>query len=486
MPLKQGNLLNLLLTTIIFSGKEMTSVQKTQHAHFIGIGGSGMNGIAMILLGLGYQVSGSDLKPSAVTERLEALGATCYTGHSRDNLVNADLVVASTAIPPDNVELVEAKTRGLPVVHRSEMLAWLMNRQRGIAVAGAHGKTTTTSMIALVLEKNEFEPTIVIGGELTEIGGNAKLGRGEYLVAEADESDGSFLKLDPLIEVITNIEDDHLDYYKSMDNILAAFREFMAKVPENGLAVVCLDDPRLRELLVDFNRPCQTYALENPDADYTIKDLRLNDDVTSGDVYFHGSYLGTLKLKVPGRHNLSNALAVIAVGRFIGLTFDSAASVLENFTGAGRRFQLTGEVNGIRVIDDYAHHPTEIKATLKAAVQVKTGRVVSVFQPHRYSRTAILGERFGEAFKDADIIIVSDLYSAGEDPIEGVSAKTIISAIERQDGREVIYLPTKKEILNFLVRTVRPGDIVLTMGAGDIWNTGVELVARLKERQDIG
>ncbi len=461
-------------------------MQKTQRVHFTGIGGSGMNGIAIILLGLGYRVSGSDLRASAVTEKLTALGATCYTGHSRSYLGDAELVVASTAIPADNVELVEAKERGLPVAHRGEMLAWLMNRQKGIAVAGAHGKTTTTSMLALVMEKNQVQPTIVIGGELTEIGGNAKLGRGEYMVAEADESDGSFLKLDPFIEIITNVEDDHLDYYKNMDNILAAFRQFLAKVPENGLAVVCLDDPRLRELLADYRRPCQTYALEYPGADYTLKNMRLGCDISAGDVYYQDEYIGTLRLKVHGRHNLSNALAVVAAGRFIGLSFEAIASVLENFTGAGRRFQLTGEVNGIRVIDDYAHHPTEIKATLKAAAQLKTGRVTAVFQPHRYTRTAILGERFGEAFKDADIIIISNLYSAGEHPVEGVSAQTIISAIERHDGREVIYLPTKTEIVNFLAQTVCPGDMVLTMGAGDIWNVGVELVDRLKERQDIG
>ncbi|MDD2554015.1 MAG: UDP-N-acetylmuramate--L-alanine ligase, partial [Desulfotomaculaceae bacterium] len=453
---------------------------------FIGIGGSGMNGIAMILLGLGYLVSGSDLNPSAATARLAALGATCYTGHSRDNLGGAELVVASTAIPPDNVELVEANIRGLPVVHRSEMLAWLMSRQKGIAVAGAHGKTTTSSMLALVLEKNGIQPTIVIGGEMTEIGGNAKLGRGEYIVAEADESDGSFLKLAPIIEVITNIEDDHLDYYKNMDNIIAAFRKFLAKVPENGLAVVCLDDPGLRALLEDYHRPYITYALEQPEADYLLKNLRLDGAVSVGDVYYRGLYIGTIQLKVHGRHNLSNALAVVAVARYIGLDFAAISAALENFTGAGRRFQLTGEVNGVRVIDDYAHHPTEIKATLGAAVQLKTGRVAAVFQPHRYTRTAILGERFGEVFKDADIIIISDLYSAGEHPIEGVSAQTIISAIKKHDGREVIYLPTKTEIVDFLVRTVCPGDMVLTLGAGDIWNVGVELVDRLKERQDIG
>jgi UDP-N-acetylmuramate--alanine ligase len=366
------------------------------------------------------------------------------------------------------------------------MLAWLMNRQKGIAIAGAHGKTTTTSMLALVLEKNNLEPTIVIGGELADIGGNAKLGRGEYLVAEADESDGSFLKLEPLIEVITNIEDDHLDYYKSVDNIINAFRKFLAKVPENGLAVVCLDDPKLAELLEGFDRPYKTYALDNTNADYIVRNIKLDNNVTSGDVYYQGACLGTLKLKVPGRHNLSNALAVVAAARFVGLSFDKIAAVLENFSGAGRRFQLTGEVGGIKVVDDYAHHPTEIKATLKAAVQVKSGRVIGVFQPHRYTRTSILGERFGEAFTDADIVIVSELYSAGEQQIEGVSSKTIISAIERHDGREVIFLPTIMEIVDFLVRTVRPGDMVITMGAGDIWNAGVELVKVLKERQDIG
>jgi len=444
-----------------------------------------MNGIAMIMLGLGYRVTGSDLKPSATTEKLEALGIDCFTGHNGENLGEADLVVASTAIPPDNVELVEAKKRGLKIAHRSEMLAWLMRRQKGIAIAGAHGKTTTTSMAALMLEKNELDPTIVIGGELTDIGGNAKLGRGKYIVAEADESDGSFLKLDPFIEVITNIEDDHLDYYKCEENIAAAFREFLAKVPDSGQAVVCLDDPGVRKLLAGCDRPCQTYALDNPRADYTMRNIRLGGGITSGDVYYHGQYLGALELSVPGKHNLANALAVTAVGRFIGLTMEKIAVALKNFMGAGRRFQLTGEVNGIRVIDDYAHHPTEIKATLKAASQVKSGRVVGVFQPHRYTRTSILGERFGEAFKDADVVIISEIYSAGERPIEGVSAQTIISAIERHDGRTPIYLPTRGEIVEYLARTARPGDMILTMGAGDIWNAGVELVDRLKERQNI-
>ena len=461
-------------------------MQQTQHVHFIGIGGSGMCGIARIMLDLGYRVTGSDMKSSTATESLEALGATCFRGHAGEYLGEADLVVTSTAIPSTNPELLEARKRRLRIMHRSEMLAWLMQRQKGIAIAGAHGKTTTTSIAALVLERNHLDPTIIIGGELKEIGGNAKLGGGKYLVAEADESDGSFLKLDPFIEVITNIEDDHLDYYKSVDNIEAAFSEFMAKVPAEGLAVVCFDDPRIRELLAGYDGPRQTYALDHPDADYTGRNLRMVGELTIGEVYFRNSYLGDLELRVPGRHNFLNALAVVAVGMFIGLPFDGISEALKTFRGAGRRFQLTGEVNGVKVIDDYAHHPSEIKATLKAAGQLKTGRLVGVFQPHRYSRTSILGERFGDAFSDADVIIVSDIYSAGESPIEGVSADIIISAIEKHEGRKVIYLPTKQEIVDYLAQTAQSGDMILTMGAGDIWNAGVELVNRLKERQKIG
>ncbi|MDD4170040.1 MAG: UDP-N-acetylmuramate--L-alanine ligase [Desulfotomaculaceae bacterium] len=464
----------------------MGLVQKTQHVHFIGIGGSGMNGIAGILQELGYKVTGSDLNTTDVTKRLEALGVTCYAGHVEVNLGGADLVVSSTAIPPTNVELVAAKEKGLPVIHRGEMLAWLMSRQKGIAIAGTHGKTTTTSMMALVFEMNGLDPTVIIGGELTEIGGNAKLGRGEYLLAEADESDGSFLKLAPFIEVITNIEDDHLDYYKNIENIIAAFQKFMAKVPDEGLAVVCLDNPIIKQLLLDYDRPFQTYALGQQKADYTLRNLRLSDLTTAGDVYYKEEYLGCLELSVPGLHNLSNALAVVVVGMVVGIPFNGIAAALKKFKGAGRRFQFLGEVNGIKVIDDYAHHPSEIKATLKAARQLKKGRVVSVFQPHRYTRTLFLAERFGAAFNDADVIIVSDIYSAGEQPIKGVSARNIVSEIEKNVDCEVIYLPTRKEIVDYLAKTARPGDLILTFGAGDIWNAGVELVKRLKESHDIG
>jgi UDP-N-acetylmuramate--alanine ligase len=458
-------------------------VQQTQHVHFIGIGGSGMCGIARIMLGLGYRVTGSDLKTSTATENLEALGATCFRGHAGEYLGDADIVVASTAIPFNNPELVEARQRGIRIMHRSEVLAWLMGRQKGIAIAGAHGKTTTTAMSALVLENNHMDPTIIIGGEMKEIGGNAKLGRGEYLIAEADESDGSFLKLEPFIEIITNIEDDHLDHYKSMENIEAAFNEFIAKVPAAGMAVVCIDDPKIEAMLASYQGPYLTYGLEHPDADYTGLNLRMENNKQVGDVHYRGSYLGQLTLGVPGRHNFLNALAVVALGRFIGLSFDGISAALSSFKGVGRRFQLTGEVNGIKVFDDYAHHPSEIKATLSAARQLNPGRLISVFQPHRYSRTAMLADRFGEAFSEADIIIISDIYSAGEKPLPDVSAALISSAIEKFEGRKPIYLPSKQDIVDYLLPLMQSGDMVLTMGAGDIWETGVALVNNLKERQ---
>jgi UDP-N-acetylmuramate--alanine ligase len=457
-------------------------VQQAQHVHFVGIGGSGMCGIARIMLDLGYRVTGSDLRSSTATEKLEALGATCFRGHAGEYLGDADIVVASTAIPFSNPELVEARQRGLRIMHRSEVLAWLMGRQKGIAIAGAHGKTTTTAMSAIVLENNHMDPTIVIGGEMKEIGGNAKLGRGEYLVAEADESDGSFLKLDPFIEIITNIEDDHLNHYKSMENIEAAFNEFIAKVPAAGMAVVCIDDPKIEAMLASYQGPYLTYGLEHPDADYTGLNLRMENNKQVGDVHYRGSFLGQLALGVPGRHNFLNALAVVALGRFIGLSFDGISAALSSFKGVGRRFQLTGEVNGIKVFDDYAHHPSEIKATLSAARQLNPGRLISVFQPHRYSRTAMLADRFGEAFSEADIIIISDIYSAGEKPLPDVSAALISSAIEKFEGRKPIYLPSKQDIVDYLLPLMQSGDMVLTMGAGDIWETGIALVNNLKER----
>lgn len=463
--------------------KELKLVQgKTKGIHFVGIGGAGMSGIATVMLGMGgYQVSGSDLKSTATTERLASLGATCYTGHAAENLKDVDMLVVSTAIADDNPEVVAAKRMGIPIVRRGEMLARLMKEKQGIAVAGAHGKTTTTSMTALVLEMNGLDPTILIGGDLSYIGGNAKLGRGDYLVAEADESDGSFLLLDPVVAVVTNIEDDHLDYYGSRENIVKAFREFLNKVPESGLAVVCGDDPTVRQLIADLTCPLVTYGSYNSGADYTIDSFALQGETTLGQVSFRGEKLGQLVLNVPGYHNLLNALAVVAVGRYVGLSFSQIAAALREFKGAKRRYQLIGEVKGAKIVDDYAHHPTEIKATLQAARQAHPGRIIAVFQPHRFTRTRQLFREFGESFAHADILILTDIYPAGEKPIEGVHTKLIVDAIAKRPNQQVIYLPTLEEATNFLTQQVTEGDLVLTMGAGDVWTVGRELLQRMGE-----
>ncbi|SHF24685.1 UDP-N-acetylmuramate--L-alanine ligase [Desulfofundulus australicus DSM 11792] len=453
-----------------------------RRVHFIGIGGAGMSGLASILLDLGYEISGSDLSSTDITRRLESRGAVCHVGHASRNLDTSQLVVISSAIKPDNPELLAAREKGIPVIHRGDLLAWLMQRQKGIAVAGAHGKTTTTSMLALVLERSGFDPTIVIGGELNDIGGNAKLGRGEYLVAEADESDGSFLKLQPLAAIITNIEDDHLDHYGSVEEIKKAFRQFMHKVPEHGLVVACIDDPNVRETIRDLERPLITYGSEGSGASYTLRQLSLDSRGSRGDVYYEGRFLGTLELYVPGRHNMLNALAVVAAARWLGLDFNLIASILREFRGARRRFELLGEVGGIRVVDDYAHHPSEIRATLQAARQTEPGRLVVVFQPHRYTRTLLLKEQFGRSFADADLVIVNEIYSAGETPIEGVNAQLIVQAIKNYGRPPVVYLPTREQVVNYLVAEARPGDLILTMGAGNIWLCGLDLLKRLREK----
>ncbi|WP_092486743.1 UDP-N-acetylmuramate--L-alanine ligase [Desulfoscipio geothermicus] len=448
--------------------------------HFIGIGGAGMSGLARVLLDENYDVRGSDLNSTPVTARLQELGAVVYQGHDGANIKDAGLVVYSTAIKPDNPELQTARKVGIPVMHRADLLGLLMKRQKGVAVAGAHGKTTTTAMLALVLEQCHQDPTILIGGELTQIGGNAKIGRGEFLVAEADESDKSFLKLWPYLAVVTNIEDDHLDHYGSMQEIINAFRGFLQKVPGDGTAVLCLDDPNLRALARDCGGKVITYALDHPQADYVLRSIKLHDSGSSGEVYYREAHLGRLELVVPGRHNLSNALAVVAASRALGLPFDDVVKSLRLFRGAGRRYQLLGRVRNITVVDDYAHHPTEIAATLRAARQVHRGRIIAVFQPHRYTRTALLHERFGTCFTGADVVIINDIYSAGESPMEGVSARLIVDAVHRHRGTPPHYLGNREETLAFLKGFLREGDLVLTMGAGDVWKTGVELLNRLK------
>lgn len=454
--------------------------------HFVGIGGAGMSGLAKIMLELGHSVSGSDLRESKVTRRLETLGAKVYKGHSRENLdPGVQLVVISSAVPLDNEEVVAAKEKGIPVIQRGELLARLMKDQKGIAVAGAHGKTTTTSMISLVLEKNGLDPTVVIGGELNDIGGNAKLGHGDYLVAEADESDGSFLKLDPFVAIVTNIEDDHLDFYGDKKKLVEAFQKFVDKVPRDGLAVLCNDDPGVNLLNRHNHTNYITYGLKSR-ADYQARNIQQKRGTTTCQVFFNDKQLGQLELVVPGLHNINNALATIAVAHHLGIDFEYITSVLRDFKGVERRFQQVGNISDIRIIDDYAHHPTELKATLEAARQVHAGRIIAVFQPHRYSRTRQLYQEFGAAFRNADLVIICDIYSAGEVPLPGVSAQLIVEATRKNMPEErVVYLPDLKQVVTYLERRVKSGDMVITLGAGDVWKAGIELKEKLLEARTV-
>ncbi len=451
--------------------------QIPRNVHFVGIGGVGMSGIAQVLITLGHSVSGSDVKKSPTTDRLQEMGARIHYGHSPSNIGDAGIVVTSSAVRPDNPEVLAAHRRGICIVPRAEMLGRLMRRQKGIAIAGAHGKTTTTAMTAILLEKAGFDPTYVIGGEAAEIG-NANLGWGDYLVAEADESDGSFLLLDPQMAIVTNVENDHLDHYRTVDNIERAFHDFLMRVPPDGVAVLCADDPILRRLAAQVSAPVITYGC-SPDAQYRLSDFSLNCVASGAEVYCRGERLGRLELTVPGRHNLLNALAVTALGRHLGLEFGEIAGILKSFRGVKRRFQMLGEIAGVRVIDDYAHHPTEIKATLATARQTNPKRLIAVFQPHRYTRTQHLFQEFGRSFDQADLVLINGIYSAGEEPIEGVSAQLIVDEIRRH--RNGAYLiESQDELVRHLAGIVRQGDLVMTMGAGNIWQSGLALLKRLE------
>lgn len=439
-----------------------------------------MSGIAMVLLDHGYTVSGSDLKKSEITDRLQMLGARVCYGHSPSHVGEAELVVYSSAIPPDNPELVTARKRGLPVVPRAEMLGRLMRQSKGIAVAGAHGKTTTSSLAAFLLERTGLDPTVIVGGEMNGFG-NAKTGRGEFLVAEADESDGSFSLLDPSIVIVTNVEDDHLDHYRTVDAIRRAFREFIFKVPRDGVAVLNYDDPFLRRVAHELPYPVITYGCA-PDADYRLAGFQLNCAISSAEVYWRRELLGRLELIVPGRHNLLNALAVVAVGRHLGLEFPEIARALRDFRGVRRRFELVGESRGVRVVDDYAHHPTEVKATLEAARQTRPNRLIAVFQPHRYTRTKFLHAEFGKAFAAADEVFLSRIYPAGEKPIPGVTTRLIGDEIQKQKRVEPLLFEEQDELVAHLASVVREGDLVMTLGAGDIWKSGRALLKILEGR----
>ncbi len=455
---------------------------QTKRIHFVGIGGIGMSGIAELLVNLGYEVSGSDAKRSEITDRLARLGVTVEVGHAAHQVGAADVVVTSSAIAPDNPEVAAARARGIPVIPRAEMLAELMRLQRGIAVAGAHGKTTTTSMIALVLERAGMDPTAVIGGRLSAFGSNAKLGRGAYIVAEADESDRSFLRLSPSIAVITNLDREHMEAYGTFEEIQRAFAEFANNVPFDGLVVACADDRALAAILPAISRPLVTYAL-NTDADMTASDAVLSPFASVSRVWLRrgGSReaLGDLTLSVPGRHNILNALAAVAVGLEVKVPFDRIASALAEFHGAERRFQKLGEARGVLVVDDYGHHPTEIAAVIAAARTLRR-RIVAVFQPHRYSRTQQLMAEFGPAFAGAEEVVLTDIYSAGEPPIPDVTIDALASAMRRGASARLHVVPALEELPARVAALARDGDVVLTLGAGSIGTVGPRILQELE------
>lgn len=449
--------------------------------HFIGIGGAGMSAIAKVLLEMGCQVSGSDLVKSESARKLEYLGAVVFAGHDRQYLGDAEAVVVSTAIPSINPELVAAHAKGIPVYHRSDIVAALMQDRFGVAVAGAHGKTTTTSMISLVLEHGNLDPTIIIGGELEAIGGNSKLGKSQYVVAEADESDGSFIKLAPKIAVVTNIENDHMDYYGTMENIFIAFQDFLHKLPADGLAILCYDNNNIQSITTGLERPFVSYAID-ASADYTARNITAEGLRTSFDVFHHEVRLGTITTQVPGKHNVLNALAAVIVGLTLGLTLEQASKGLNVFSGAKRRFETKGREAGVWIVDDYAHHPTEIATTLQAAKGTKPHRLICVFQPHRYTRTNLLKKEFGAAFGAADLLILTEVYSAGETPIPGVNGEVLKQEVQYQTKQQVVYIENKDDIPLYLADVVQPGDLVITMGAGNVYTVGEDLVKRLTDK----
>lgn len=453
--------------------------------HFIGIGGVGMSALAKILIESGLEVSGSDAKDSSTLEMLKNLGARIFVGHKAKNILDdkgnpVDAIVCSSAIPAENPEIIAASKFKIPRLHRSDINAHLLNSKRGIAVAGSHGKTTTTSMIGYVLHTADVDPTIIIGGVSTDLGTGAILGKSDWLVTEADESDGSFVKLKPAIAVVTNVEDDHLDYYGTMDRIRAAFKIFIENVNrESGVTVLCFDNENLREIAKSIDRKIISYAIDN-EADFTARNIRTTTKGINFEVVHGTKTLGRIQLAIHGRHNVLNALATVATALEVGIDFKKIAEILSHFHGAKRRFQVKGRVRNIMVVDDYAHHPTEISATIKAARETKPNKVVCIFQPHRYSRTQLLLKEFGGAFKEADLLVLTDVYSAGEEKISGVSGESILQEVLSKTNQAVSYIPNREDIAAAIKDQLTAGDLVITMGAGDIYKTGEELLELLK------
>jgi UDP-N-acetylmuramate--alanine ligase len=463
-------------------GKTDSMHMKVRRIHFVGIGGIGMSGIAEVLLNLGYAISGSDLNQSDITMRLESLGAKIFNGHHGSHLADVDVVVTSTAVRAENPEVLEAHRRNIPVIPRAEMLAELLKMKFSIAVSGSHGKTTTTSMISTILAHGGLDPTMVIGGKLANIGSNAKMGNGRFIVAEADESDGSFLKLSPSLAVITNIDREHLDYYRDIDDIKKAFLQFANSVPFYGSTILCADDEHVRAILPQVKRKIISYGINHP-ADYRATDITFPESSARFSLHYREELLGAVRLNVPGLFNVYNAMAAIAVARELDLDMVSIKNGLELFTGVHRRLEVKGQAGGITVIDDYGHHPTEIKATLAAVRQAWQGKIVVVFQPHRYTRTMALFDEFLTAFSQADALIVTDIYAASEEPIPGVDAARLCDGIKRKGPRDVRHLPDFGAIVAHLLATVNPSDFVITLGAGNVWKVGEEFLKRLKERE---
>ncbi|NNG08120.1 MAG: UDP-N-acetylmuramate--L-alanine ligase [Desulfobacteraceae bacterium] len=459
----------------------MKTFGKAKHIHFVGIGGIGMSGIAELLINLGYQVSGSDIQDSPVTARLAHLGGKIFHGHKRENLGEADVVVYSSAVSSDNPEIIEATERYIPVIPRAEMLAELMRLKYGVAIAGSHGKTTTTSMIASILTSAGLDPTVVIGGRLDIWGGsNAKLGQGDILVAETDESDGSFMTLSPTIAVVTNMDHEHMDYYGHMDAIREAFIDFINKIPFYGLAIICLDNEEIQGIIPHLRKRYITYGT-NSQADLRATNIERDMLEVSFEVLYQNETLGSVQVGMPGDHNVLNALAAIAVAQELDVQMADIKEGLKSLGGLARRFQIKGEKGGILLVDDYGHHPTEISAVLETAKECwPEKRLVVVFQPHRFTRTEALYDRFTISFNQADLLILAPIYAAGESPLEGVDSEWLYQGIKEHGHREVNLCHSQDEILQLLLSVIMSGDLVMTLGAGDIYHVGEELLKRLK------
>lgn len=449
--------------------------------HFVGIGGIGMSGIAEVLYNLGYEVTGSDIRESETTRSLQNLGIKVMIGHRPENIDSAHVVVISSAVSDDNPEVIEARRKAVPVIPRAEMLAELGRLKYGILVAGAHGKTTTTSLIATVLGHSGLDPTIVIGGRLRATGSNAKLGQGNFIVAEADESDGSFLKLSPTIAVVTNIDREHMDFFKDMDNLKEAFVSFVNKVPFYGLSILCTENQHVREILPRIHRRFLTYGFSE-DAEVRAVNIKQGNLSITFDVLYKGDNIGQFMVPIPGFHNVLNCLAAISVAKELRIGTEMIRDALAGFRGIQRRFEFKGEVNGINVFDDYGHHPEEIRNTLRAARDsFKDSRIVVIFQPHRYSRTRDLFHDFSFAFEEADVLYVLDIYAAGENPIEGIGSENLVTEINQRTGKRLAsYRPDRDKIVEELKLTLRQGDVLLTLGAGDVWKIGEDFLRRMK------